>query len=539
MPDTSSFTIALCAFACAHLADAQQHDPVTFSVDKHANYSVTTDGWPYAFLPDSGGFYMLVGGMERAPKALRYDSTGHKGSPRTGIDLTRRSSDMAAWRMEDGKIFNVVFGPPDPNGEKPEEKDGEVIWGFVDPLKKDPAVPNTIGTVRNSDRAAPLAWSAASFLADGHSAIWVVPHMKKKVCTAIAVAVVDWRKGTVRAQDVNLSVPLEGVTAYHAAANEAGDVLLAISGTDPAVKKDGWSELVHALVGVKADGTVARHTLKMNGYFAGCTACTLDNSGQADCVAFAAGSDKSGAAIARARFAVGQPGAIEWGFTALDEDRVRQLCDRSREPKELEENKADKADPKQRSLALAAALSKLRPIELERRDDGSLLWVAEIQVRNEGMGDASAAAQAGNIRDQLLYAVMGADGTVRAGVVRKFIVESGAPGYGRLPDTSVLWKGDRIWFFFNDWEHHAWAMGTDARDRYGRINVATLEGAGIFDPMVHVEGPEGPIERTPIQRSMQMDYMMPACAVPCGDGAMLIALTKGRGVQWMKVEALP
>src|SRR4030095_16853834 len=88
-------------------------EPTAVCVEKHATYTVASDGWPYAFLPDGDAFYLMVGGMTRAPKAFRYDSTGHKGAPRLGIDLTRRSTDMAAWRMEDGKIFNVIFGPPE------------------------------------------------------------------------------------------------------------------------------------------------------------------------------------------------------------------------------------------------------------------------------------------------------------------------------------------------------------------------------------------------------------------------------------------
>lgn len=520
-------------------AGGQNAEPATFTIDKHASYTVTTDGWPYAFLPDSGGFYLLVGGTDRAPKALRYDSTGRKGSPRTGIDLTRRSSDMAAWRLEDGRIFNTVFGPPDPNGDKPEEKDGEIIWGYVDPTKKLPAEPHSIGTVKNSDRAAPLGWSNSAFLSDGHHVFWVVPHLKKKLCGTLAIAIVDWRKGKAATLDVNLPVALENISVYQASSNDGGDVLFSLSGVDPSVKKDGWSEWVTVVLVVKADGSVQRTTVRVPDHYTGCVSCLLDNGGQATCTGFAVRNDKLGPAVVHGTFSPGQSGAVEWTIASLDEEATRQLCDRSRDMKELASDKADKPDPKARSLELSGLLAKLRPIHYGRNDRGDLLFVGELQVRNEMLGDQATGNQAGNIRDQLLYAVFPAAGTARIGVVRKFVVESGAPGYGNVPNTAVLHHGDRIYFFFNDWEKHEFAKGAKATDRFGRINVATLEGAGMFDPVVHVEGPEGPIERTAIQRSMQLDYMLNGCTVRCGHDAMLAALTKGRGIQWMKVRALP
>jgi hypothetical protein len=109
---------------------------------------------------------------------------------------------------------------------------------------------------------------------------------------------------------------------------------------------------------------------------------------------------------------------------------------------------------------------------------------------------------------------------------------------GGRQNTTVMTAGDRIYFLFNDWEKHAFASGATPTDKYARINVATLEGAGIFDPMVHVEGPDGPIERTAIQRSSQLDLMMSGCAVPVGPGSLLVALTKGRGIQWMRIDAV-
>ena len=528
--------VSIAALFLTTAAHAQTPDPASVTIKKSASYTVTTDGWPYAFLPDSGGFYMLVGGMDRAPKAFRYDSTGHKGSPRTGIDLTRRSSDMATWRLEDGKIFNVVFGPPDPNGEKPEAADGEVIWGFVDPTKKEPAEPHGIATLPNSDKAAPLGWASSSVFTDGHFALWIVPHMKKKECSTLAIVSVNWRTGKARVQDVTLPLGIEGIKAYHASANDAGDAIVTLGGIDPKTKKDGWAEIVTLLVRLKAEGAAEVATVKVPGHYAGCVACALENNGSARCAGFGVKEDKATPAIISARLSTGQTSGIEWSTTALDEERARQLLDHAMDPKEMTDTKPAKPDAKARTAALSSVLSKLRPIDLEPMNGEDLLFVGEVQVRNDFLAEQNGTA-AGNIRDQILYAVFPSSGDPRIGVVRKYIVEEGPPGYGAVANTTVMTAGDKVYFFFNDWEKHAFAAGSTPTDKYARINVATVEGAGIFDPMVHVEGPDGPIERTPLQKSSQLDAMMTGCAVQVAPDVVLIALTKGRGIQWMRVTA--
>lgn len=528
----SSFPAAIVACAIANSSVSQ--DPTTVAVEKHATYTVASDGWPYAFLPDGDGFYLMVGGMTRAPKAFRYDSTGHKGSPRTGIDLTRRSTDLAAWRMEDGKIFNVVFGPPeDAAGE------GEIIWGFVDPLKPDPAEPHPIGRLANADQSAPLSWASSAVLVGGHHAFWLVPHMKKKECTSLAVAVVNWRTGKARTQEVLLPRPLSGITFQHLSANDAGDALLAITGTDPATKKDGWTEWRSWLVGLKADGGVAFMQVAVPGHVPGCVACVLENSGMARCAGLAVSDDRSTPAIVHARFLAGSDTPIDWWIHPLDEERTRQLADRSRDPKEMESSKPEKPDPQARSKALAAVLARSRPILVEMLPGDSLLFASEVQVRNDYLGDPAEAAPTGNVRDQLLYAILPAAGDPRAGVVRKFLVEEGVPGFGDPTRTLVRYDRGRLLFFFNDWEKHEFARGAAVPDKFARINVATLEGAGAFDPVVHVEGSSGPIERMPLQRSTSLDYMLNGCSLRAADGSMIIALTKGRGIQFLKVTSLP
>lgn len=518
----------------AIIASAQAPDPASFTLDKSGSYTVTTDGWPYAFLPDSGGFYMLVGGMDRAPKAFRYDSTGHKGSPRTGIDLTRRSSDLATWRLENGKIFNVVFGPPDPNGENTATADGEIIWGFVDPLKKDPAEPHVLATLPNADKTAPLGWGSASVFTEGHYAWWIVPHMKKKECQVLSVVSVNWRNGKARVQDVTLPMSIEGLRTYALTCDADGQAILSLGGTDPKTKKDGWAEQVSLLVRMAPEGAAETATVKVPGAHAGCVACRLDEGGSARCVGFAVREDKATPAIIHTTWT---GGAITWTVDELDEERTRQLCDHARDPKEMSDPKPSKSDAKERTQALSTALARMRPIELDRTPNGDLLFVGEVQVRNDFLADGSGGTQAGNVRDQILYAVLPQDGAARTGVVRKYLVEEGPPGYGAVVNTTVMTAGDRIYFLFNDWEKHAFASGATPTDKYARINVATLEGAGIFDPMVHVEGPDGPIERTPIQRSSQLDLMMSGCTVPVGPGSLLVALTKGRGIQWMRIDA--
>ena len=509
-------------------------DPATFTVDKHATYTAATDGWPYAFLPDGDGYYLMVGGMTRAPRAFRYDSTGHKGSPRMGIDLSRRATDISTWRMENGRIFNVVFSPP-----LEAEGEGEIIWGSVDPLKPEPAEGHPIGTIANTDKTAPLAWINSAMKVDGHHAVWIVPHMKKKECASLAVAIVDWITGEFRIQEVSLPKAVEGLKVLHMAANEGGDLLISMLGMDPLLKKDAIASAVPMLLGIKADGTTVFHSMQVTGYTAGCTACRFEPSGQVRCAGFAVNADRSTPAIIHSRFPANSSQGVQWATEDMDAERARQLADRARLPKEMEDRKPEKFDAKAHSQALGEVLVRLAPIHLELLEGDSLLFVAEVQVRNEFLGDPTSGTQAGNLRDQLVYAKIPATGQARIGVVRKYIVEEGAPGFGDVARTLVMAHQGKLYFFFNDWEKHAFAAGATPTDRFARINVATVEGAGVFDPMVHVEGANGPIERTAIQRSTQLDFMMNGCSIRGADGSMLIALTKSRSIQWMKVVALP
>lgn len=519
--------------ACAIARTGGAQDPTTVAVEKHATYTVASDGWPYAFLPDGDGFYLMVGGMTRAPKAFRYDSTGHKGSPRTGIDLTRRATDMAAWRMADGMIFNVVFGPPED-----EAGEGEIIWGFVDPVKPDPAEPHPIGKLDNTDKSAPLAWSSSAVMVDGHHAFWLVPRIKKKECAGLAVAAVNWRSGKARTQELLLPKPMEAITFQHLSANDAGDALLSITGTDPATKKDGWAELRSWLVSLKADGSVAFMQVTIPDHVPGCVACVLENSGMTRCTGVAVSDDRTTPAIINARFMAGSSTPIDWWIHPLDEERTRQLADHARDPRELEDGRPEKSNAQERTKALAGMIAKMRPIRMELLPGDSLLFVGEVQVRNDYLGDP-AAAPTGNVRDQLLYAIIPAGGDPRMGVVRKFIVEEGVPGFGDPIRTLVRYDRGRLFFFFNDWEKHEFARGGAVPDKFARINVATLEGAGAFDPVVHVEGARGPIERMALQRSTTLDYMLNGCSLIAPDGTAIIATTKGRGIQFFTVAGLP
>ncbi|MBS1583374.1 MAG: hypothetical protein JST66_14335 [Bacteroidetes bacterium] len=320
----------------------------------------------------------------------------------------------------------------------------------------------------------------------------------KNVVRAISTALYTAEPEALDADIVELPAPLADGKVSSTALRADGTGLIVLVGHDPAVKPAAGDHAKRMyLVQVAPGKAPVIVPVQPPGATPVCLACGWRPDGGIRCAGMALASDAPIPQLLSVDGASG-PGDLAYRTEPLDPSLAEELFYTEEMMAQQQAKGRDKDAAKHRQAGITRFADRMQPIHFQAVAPDTFLFVGEVQERtatidHQGMNPGKVE----NRSDHLCFFLVGPDGTcLRPAVLRKFIAEQGG-GSGFIR-TLVAYRHGLVHLFFNDNKQSAFQEGEPPPELAPGIYVSSPNVMKYADPMLHVEGPDGPVKRIPV-----------------------------------------